>query len=145
MPLRNTRMIPPRWQEHHSTVVLGGMTARVRLSHPARLGTRNPVTGRTPTLPPTIYYEGPARLQNRSALADAGSSAAREVSVGNYLLAVPVDVGSEPLIADLCDVLDSPDPLEVGLRLQLVDIPTASIILQRNLGADLRKPTPRGG
>jgi hypothetical protein len=145
MPLVNTRMIPPRWQEHHARVVLGGMTAWVRLSHPAGLGTRDAVTGRTPTLPPTRYYEGPARLQTRGALTDAASTAAREVSVGDYLLGVPIDVGSEPRIADLCDVLDSPDPLEVGMRLYLVDVPTASIILQRNLGADLHMPTPRGG
>jgi hypothetical protein len=145
MPLRNTRMIPRRWQGHFAGAVVEGMQARVRLSHPASLGTRNAATGRTPQLPARAYYEGPARLQVKGALVATGGENGRELSGAGYLLAVPIDVGDEPRLADLCDVLESPDPLQVGLRLYLTDVPTATEILQRNLGADLHAPTPRGG
>jgi hypothetical protein len=145
MPLKNTRLIPPGWQEHHAPVVLGGMEAWVRLSRPAGVGAHNPVTGASPRIPMRTYYEGPARIQTRGSLTLAAVEAGRELTTGNYLLAVPIDVGDEPRVGDLCDVLRSPDPLQVGIRLHLVDIPTASIILQRNLGADLFVPAPRGG
>lgn len=145
MPLRNTQVIPRRWQAHHATTVVAGMQARVRLSHPAGLGTRNPATGQTPQTEPRAYYEGPARLQVRSASTPPGGDTGRELTVAPYLLAVPIDVGDEPRLADLCDVLESPDPLQVGLRLYVTDVPTATEILQRNLGADLHAPAPRGG
>lgn len=145
MPLANTRMIPPGWQGHFAGAVEGGMQARVRLSHPAGLGTRNPVTGKTPQIPPRAYYEGPARIQVHSPQAPIAGTAGRELSTSAYLLAVPIDVGGEPAVGDLCDVLESPDPLQAGLRLYVTDVPTATEILQRNLGADLHAPAPRGG
>lgn len=145
MPLPNTQMIPRGWQEHFAGAVVGGMQARVRLSHPASLGTRNATTGVTPQLPARTYYEGPARLQVHSGLSPAGGAGGREIVTAPYLLAVPIDVGDEPRLADLCDVLASPDPLQVGLRLYVTDVPTATEILQRNLGADLHAPAPRGG
>lgn len=145
MPLKNTRPIPDGWQAHHAGAVAGGMTARVRLSHPAGLGERDTTTGKTAETPPRTYYEGPARVQAQTPAAPAGSSAGREVATAGYLVAVPIDVGDEPRLADLVDVLASPDPLEVGLRLYVTNVPTASVILQRGLGADLHPPTPRGG
>lgn len=145
MPLRNTRVIPHGWQGHHGAAVEQGMQARVRLSHPAGLGARDPLTGATPQIPPRVYYEGPARVQVKSALAPASGTAGRELTNAPYLLAVPIDVGDEPRLADLCDVLESPDPLQAGLRLYVTDVPTATEILQRNLGADLHAPAPRGG
>lgn len=146
MPLRNSRIIHPRWRRHYEPAVLGTMTARVRLSKPERLGTRDPVTGKTPTLPPVPYYEGPARLQARGGASPAGSTAAREVDTAPYLVGVPVDLGGAvPERGDLVDVLDGDDPLLPGQRLYVTEVPTASVVLQRNLGADLHPPTtPRG-
>jgi hypothetical protein len=145
VPLKNTQMIPIGWQDHHAGAVVGGMQARVRLSHPAGLGTRDPVTGRTPQTPARTYYEGPGRVQVRSGLTPAAGDQGREQAVAPYLVAVPIDVGAEPHIGDLVDVLESPDPLQVGRRLYVTDVPTATEILQRNLGADVRAPVPRGG
>ncbi len=121
------------------------MQARVRLSHPASLGTRNTTSGATPQIPARTYYEGPARIQVKAPLAPIAGTAGRELAGAGYLLAVPIDVGDEPAVGDLCDVLASPDPLQAGLRLYVTDVPTATEILQRNLGADLHAPAPRGG
>lgn len=143
-PLPHTRMIHPRWQDTNARTALGGMQARVRLSHPETLGTRNTTSGKTPVLPEQVYYEGPARLQVRGALSPAGGETNRRLVQGSYLLAVPVDVGDVPRVGDLVDVVCSPDPLQDGLRLHLVDVPTATQVLQRNLGADLYRPAVRG-
>lgn len=156
MPLPNTRVIHPLWRERHTPTVLGTMTARLRLSKPGRLGTHDPVSGKTPTLPPASYYEGPGRLQNLGGANPADSPAERKVTTAPYLVAVPVDlaaaatavvelIGEVPEEGDLVDVLAADDPLLVGVRLYVTEIPTASIVLQRNLGADSRQPTtPRG-
>lgn len=140
MPLRHTRVIHPRWQGHYARAVQGGMTARLRLSKPARLGTRDPVSGATPELPPQPYYEGPGRVQSQGGGTPAETE--RRVTVGPYLVAVPVDLGGwEPEIGDLVDVLDTDDPLLLGERLYVTQVPAASIVLQRNLGADRQQPT----
>lgn len=156
MPLPNTRIIHPRWRPFNEPAVLGTMRSRVRLSKPARLGERDPVSGRTPTLPPAPYYQGPARIQARGGAGPAGSLAEREVTAAPYLVAVPVDLTGEanelvdvveavPERGDLVDVLDADDPLLPGGRLYVTEVPTADLILQRNLGCDLHRPTTPGG
>ncbi|MFI7608811.1 DUF6093 family protein [Micromonospora sp. NPDC049366] len=155
MPLRNTRFIHPRWRPHHEPAVLGTMTARLRLSKPGRLGVRDPVTGATPKLPPQRYYEGPGRVQSQGGTSPAGSTGERDLSTAAYLVAVPVDLvdasvvpvpaGVLPELGDLVDVLDADDPLLAGVRLYVTAAPGASIVLQRNLGADLHPPTTPGG
>lgn len=132
------------------------MTARVRLSKPGRLGVRDPVTGATPVLPAARYYEGRGRVQARGGATPAGSTADREVTSGPYLVAVPIDlaaaadvlvdlVDAVPEIGDVVDVLDADDPLLIGQRLYVTEVPTASIVLQRNLGCDIHQPTMPGG
>jgi hypothetical protein len=147
VPLRNTRVIHPRWRERHEPAVLGGMTARVRLSKPATLGVRNATTGATATVPAARYYQGPGRVQARGGAGNAGSLAEREVDTAPYLVAVPIDLpgGVLPERGDLVDVLDADDPALVGARLYVTEVPTASIVLQRNLGCDLHPPTTPGG
>lgn len=155
VPLRNTRIIHPRWMEHETPAVLGTMTALVRLSKPAQLGTRDPASGATPTLPPQAYYEGPGRVQARGGAAPATNAGERLITTAPYLVAVPVDLAAAatapveltdvPELGDLVDVLAADDPLLVGARLYVTEVPTASIVLQRNLGCDLNRPTtPRG-
>src|SRR5690606_41617654 len=67
----------------------------------------------------------------------------RSTSAG-YLVAVPLPSAVDPLPGDLVDVLTADDPLlpVVFRRLVVVDIPTASLILQRVLLCDLYQPTP---
>lgn len=139
-------MIHQRWRPHHEAAVTGGMTAVVRLSKPATLGARNPTTGATATVPPGRYYQGPGRVQARGGAGAAGSLAEREVDTAAYLVAVPVDLpgGVLPERGDLVDVLACDDPALVGGRLYVTEVPTASIILQRNLGCDLHPPTTPG-
>jgi len=146
VPLSNTRIIHPRWRPHHEPAVHGTMTARVRLSKPAALGTRNTTTGATPLLAETRYYEGPGRVQTQGGGSPSESLADREVDTAPYLVAVPVDLdGATPERGDLVDVLEADDPLLVGTRLYVTTVPKATVILQRNLGCDDHQPTTPGG
>lgn len=143
VPLPNTRMIHPGFRQHHAGVVAGGMTATVRLSRPPTLGVRDADTGQTPQLPAVPYYTGCARVQSRGPATASGGAADRTVAVGDYLVAVPVDLGGEaPALDDLVDVLACPDdPALAGARLYVVSLPMASIIIQRSLGCDLHQST----
>ncbi|HEX8347514.1 MAG TPA: hypothetical protein VF657_22690, partial [Actinoplanes sp.] len=63
MPLPNTRVIHPRFLQHHAASVAGGMTARVRLRRPDTVEVRDVETGRTGFESVAAYYDGPARVQ----------------------------------------------------------------------------------
>lgn len=140
-PLRNTKIIPANFVEHHAAWVLATMTAEIRLSRPGRLGERNTTTGKTPVLPQASYYHGPGRAQIRGA-SSPRDSADRLVTVGNYLIVVPVAAGVTPRLNDRVEVIVCYDDEQLtGLDLVVVDVPMASIILQRNLGADLQTAT----
>lgn len=140
MPLQGHRPIHPLFYTQNAAAARAGMTATVRLSHPGALTTRNDTSGVTAPASPTVYYEGPARVQARGPGTPA-DAAGRQVTVGDYLLAVPVEAGDTRL-DDLGQVLASPDdPLLVGKVLIVRQVPLASVVLQRNLGADLQTPT----
>ncbi len=140
MPFKNTTGIPRGLVEHLDGAVKAGMTCWVRLSHPGGLMVRDDVAGVTRPSLPVPYYEGPARIQSRAG-ASPTDAAARMVTVGDYLFAVPVDAGV-PLLNDLGDVLESPDDLMlIGRTLIVAQVPMASIVLQRNLGANLQTAT----
>ncbi|HEX8343499.1 MAG TPA: DUF6093 family protein, partial [Actinoplanes sp.] len=66
----------------------------------------------------------------------------QRIATGSYLVAVPIGAGV-PEHDDLVDVYECPDdPVAVGLTLHVVDIPTASIVLQRNLRCEVHTPAP---
>jgi len=144
VPLPRHHVIHPYWWVRQQRTVVGTMTATVKLSHPGRLGERDPVSGHTPMLPPEVYYEGPARIQARNPATSVASLDGRELTSAGYLVAVPLPSAVDPLPGDLVDVLTADDPLlpVVFRRLVVVDIPTASLILQRVLLCDLYQPTP---
>lgn len=145
MPLQGHRIIHPQFTTWTAPTVLAMMPSRVRLWRPGGMGPQDPDSGRTPVLDPVAYYEGPGRIQARGAMR-IGSSGDRTPAIGNFLVAVPVEAGDTQL-QDLVEVLQSWDPLLVapGERLVVVDVPTADIILQRNLGCDRQTDSNRRG
>lgn len=141
--LPGTHVVHPRMGTHLAASVAGGMTSTVRLRHPDQVGTRNSVTGKTTFAATAAYYDGPARVQTRGG-ASPTDQADRQVTIGDYLVAVPTDAGA-PQLADLVEVVESPDPQLVGAVLIVRDVGRADILLQRNLGCDLHQATtPRG-
>lgn len=142
-PLPNTRVVHPRMLAHLAPAVAGGMRSTVRMRNPDQVGVRDSVTGKTTYTPAVPYYEGVGRVQGRGG-ANPADQADRQITVGDYLVAVPVDAGA-PQLGDLVDVVDSPDdPALTGLVLVVREVGRADITLQRNLGCDLQTPTTGG-
>jgi hypothetical protein len=133
MPLPNAQAVPGGLPARLAPAVARGMTARVRLRHPDQVPVRDPVTGKTSFTPAPPYYDGPARVQAHGGGPPAATPADRHVGSGGYLVAVPHTV-IEARPYDLVEVVaDGQDPALAGLLLVVDDVPTASLILQRNL------------
>lgn len=133
MPFPNTRLIPPGLPDQHAAAVLASMTARVRLRPPEQVQTRNDTTGKTTFVPAPAYYDGPARVQAHGGTGLAVAPSDRQVASGSYLVAVPHTV-TQARPGHLCEVVDAEqDPGLAGLVLVVDEVPTATVILQRNL------------
>lgn len=131
MPLPTHKLIPNGLAEMFAPTVLATMTATVDIRHPNKEQVRNPVAGRTAFADQAPFYTGAARVQ-----AQGG---------GAYLVAVPHTV-TEAREHDVVRVTaGGDDPGMAPLVLLVVDVPTATIILQRNLRCEVYKPPRPGG
>ncbi|GGM27133.1 hypothetical protein GCM10011608_09900 [Micromonospora sonchi] len=142
MPLPNSRLIHPRFEEHHRPTVEASMTVEVRLSRPAVGGVRDKTTGVTSFDGETPLWQGQAALRAN----DGGSptvQADRVVALGGYLLRLPADAPA-PQVRDVVDVLgEVSDPSLVGARLRVVDVPRNGLSWQRTVGCDIEQPINR--
>lgn len=145
-PFTNTRSIPRDLSEWFAPQISDRMLSRVRLWRPGGLGVQDPTSGKTPKLAPVSYYEGPARIQARGPVQPATGGSERPVAVGDFLVAVPVSAG-EPQLKDTVEILASEDQMLVsaGTVLLVVNVPTADVILERDLGCDRQSNTNRRG
>lgn len=150
--LPNMRIIDPRFQVVHQTMIRGTMRSTIRVIRLAdQQGTRDPAAGRTTFATPYIVHDGPGRIQARGGGATARgpggaaeSVAGRVVAVGSYLVAIPSDTES-PVVGDTVKIIQCPDDRSLeGRTLSVVDVPHSDIAWQRNLGCDLIESTPRG-
>ncbi|MBM0237735.1 hypothetical protein JNW88_12210 [Micromonospora sp. ATA32] len=143
MPLPNTRVIHPRFEQHHRPVTESAMTTTGRLLRPDETGTRDPVSGRTTFAEPALVWEGSARLRANTGTPTV--QADRIVTVGGYLLVLPADT-PVPHVRDVWEVGDCDgDPSLAGARLRVVDVPRSGLSWQRNIGCDIEEPTNRRG
>ena len=55
MPLASTRVVHPRWAEHHAPTVEGAMGCQVQISHGGTPGTWTPQGGAVPGTPSTPW------------------------------------------------------------------------------------------
>lgn len=144
MPFPHTRAIPPDLAGYFADTVTGGMTATVDIRHPDDVQVRDPETGRTGFVEATPFYDGCARVQGSGTGPASETPAGRQLATGSYLIAVPHTV-TEARIGDLVRVhCGADDPAADGLVLQVVDIPKASIILQRSLRCELPQKAQKG-
>ncbi|QKW15378.1 DUF6093 family protein [Verrucosispora sp. NA02020] len=142
MPLPNSPLIHPKFEQHHRPVVEGSMTVLVRLSRPREGGVRDKTTGVTTFATDEPIWEGHASL--RANLTGGPTvQADRVVAIGAYLLRVPA--GAPALrVRDVVDVRgDVSDPSLVGVRLRVVDVPRSGLSWQRVAGCDIEQPINR--
>lgn len=144
MPFPNTRAVPPDLADYFAGTVTGGMTATVDIRHPDGPQVRDPAAGRTGFTASVPFYTGCARVQGSGTGPSSETPAGRQLATGSYLIAVPHTV-DQARIGDLVRVhAGADDPAANGLDLVVVDIPKASIILQRNLRCELPEKTQKG-
>jgi len=144
MPFPHTRAIPPDLAGYFAETVTGGMGAVVDISHPVA-GVRDPAAGRTVfgELSP-FYGPGCARVQGSATGPAVEAPSGKQTATGSYLVAVPHTV-VEARIGDIVRVHSgADDPALNGVWLQVVDIPKATITLQRNLRCELYEKAQKG-
>lgn len=143
-PFPHTRSIPRGIADYLAPTVTGGMTATVDIRHPDQPGTRDPDSGRTAFAVADPFYAGCARVQGSGTGPAGETPSGKQQAAGSYLIGVPHTV-TEARIGDLVRVHDgADDPAANGLVLVVVDIPKASIILQRSLRCSLPEKAQKG-
>lgn len=144
MPFEHTRQIPAGLAERHAPVIAGRMTATVDVRHPDQQGTRDPVSGRTAFAKQAPFYDGCARVQAQGTGPAGEGGSGQYRATGGYLVAVPHHV-TEARIGDVVRVRDGgDDPALAGLVLVVVEVPAATVILQRDLRCELYEKAQKG-
>jgi len=137
MPLPGTRVIHPRFQEHHQPTVRGQMTAACRVTRPSPTPTGwDDEAGRSIYPEPMLIYEGMCRAQ-RQVDGEQVTVADRTTTVTRVVVTVPFDAATFA-VNDVVEMTKCHDDVDlVGLRLKVRDIRHASIAWQRDLVCDL--------
>lgn len=133
MPLAGpgSRVIPPRWSEHHRPTATATMTGECVITRTTGGGTTDDDGTWTPAQPTTIYA-GPCRftaLPQDEHIADVG--AAQETR-RRYQVSVRYDA-PEIAIGDIVTMTLAADPGLVGQEVRVVDITYGSEQWQRDL------------
>lgn len=132
-PFPTTRVIHPRWSEHHQPVAEGGMTAQIEFTKPGTgSGTRNDADGSyTPPTRPVVWA-GRCRVQadfrpRPQDLAD------QSTSVQRYLVAIPASATGVKYAHQGRITKCDNDPASVGRVLFVESITIASERFERDL------------
>lgn len=143
MPLPNTRLIHPRFEDHHRPVAAGQMTGTCRIERPSTdPPTWDDTAGRDVQAPPTLLYDGPCRYQY---LSPAGQPivADAETPLADVRITVPVPA-VEYQDNDLVTMTASTKNPDIADRkLTVTAVSGSSISWQRDLTCQLRQPTTR--
>ncbi|WP_433460696.1 DUF6093 family protein [Micromonospora sp. CA-248212] len=142
MPLPNTRLIHPRFEEHHRPVAERQATAECRVERPAQQALWDDQAGKNVYPPPELLYEGPCRYQYLSA---AGQPVVADTTTPLADVRITLPVGSVVYQANdqvtLTATATNPDL--VGRGLSVTAVSGSSISWQRDLTCQLRQPTTR--
>lgn len=146
--LRNSRVIPARFESHHRPVAEQTMTAEVQVRrHTAAGATFNTTTGRSTYADPETIYEGPARLQRPMQGETPRQIGDRQVIVRQVIVSLPASV-AEVRVGDEVRVTayrytDGGDRHLIGRPLWVHDIRPGSVLWQRDLTCLDAPPTAR--
>lgn len=138
MPLPGTRVIHPRWSEHHRPTATSAMTAACEITRAATTG--QPATTAadgtwTPPSARTTVYTGPCRVVPETSDEQRLTTEERQVTRRRYAVMVTWDSG-EFHIGDQVKVTEAADPQLAGKAFRVVDVTYGSEQWQRNLLAE---------
>ncbi|MGI5155821.1 DUF6093 family protein [Microbispora sp. CA-102843] len=120
MPLPGTRVIHPKFSEHHRPVATGSQNATCHITRAGGGGTTGPDGTWTPDTPLTVYT-GPARVSPRPTDQRRVVSGDRRVVLREYVVAIRWD--AEQIQVDDVVVMDTADdPRLPGIGLRVVDV-----------------------
>ena len=143
MPLPNTRMIHPLFEQHHRPTANEQMTAECRIERPSsEPASWDDTTGRHTYPQPTVLYEGECRWQYQL---DAGQTVVADRTIPAAVVRIVVPVAAEPYQAnDLVTLTASEhNPDIVGRTLTVQAVNGSSVSWQRDLNCQMRQPTTR--
>lgn len=87
-PLASTRVMHPRWSEHHAPVTEGTMNATCEITHGSTGGGWSSTTGPTPGTP-TVTYTGRCRVAYESTQPRDTDAADQAVTIRTVNIALP--------------------------------------------------------
>jgi hypothetical protein len=135
MPLENSHLIHPRWEEHFRPTADRQLTAECVLRRPAGPGVFDEAAGATVYPDPTVLYTGTARLQASSRLDSQEKVGDRQVTIHRYQVALPIAV-ADVAENDQLLITECSDAALLGHVMRVVDVPGGSLMWQRNLVAE---------
>jgi hypothetical protein len=142
MPRPGTRLIPDQWEAHHRPTADGQMTGECEITRPSDQGTFDESAGRTVYPLPAVLYAGPMRLQ---ALAQADATPQvgdAQATLRRYRASLPAcETGFR--VNDQLRVTGLTDTGMVGRVLRIVDVPSGSLLWQRDLICEDTTPATR--
>lgn len=135
MPRPGTPMIHPRFAEHLQPTAELAMQATITIRRPGTAaGTFNAATGKTTPPTSTLIWTGPARVQP---LVNAASRpidfGGQQISLHRYQVSTPADIPQVAVDDQITVDGGADDPELAGQTLRVIDVPYASVLLQRDL------------
>ncbi len=131
MPLSNTRVIHPRWSEHHRPTAEGTMLATCEITRLSSGGVTQPDGSWIPSVR-VLIYSGPFRMvRTGSSGEDHPISGDRRLTTHTY--EVQIKASAEEILTG--DVLTATggEPQVIGRRLRVESVRTATEEWSRNL------------
>lgn len=137
MPLPGTKILHPRWSEHHRPTATASMDAECIITRPTGTGTTDSAGTYTPATG-TPIYTGVCRVVPMTRPPRVAVVGENQETHRHYQVGVRFDA-PEILIDDLVAITVSADPRLGGKKLRVVDITYSSEQWQRNLICDERE------
>jgi hypothetical protein len=120
MPLPGSRVIHPRFSEHHRPTATSAMAATVTITRPTGGGTTGP-DGTWTSAAATAVYAGPARISPRPTDQRHIVVGERRIVLRDYVVAVRWDAAQVD-VDDLVTVGTADDPRLPGTALRVKDV-----------------------
>lgn len=142
MPLRATRIIHHRFEEHHRPGVATQFTATCRITNPPAGGVFNETTGSTVYPDPELVYDGPCKLVRSSDPVGSRTVGDRKVQIAEYVLSLPKDAADVAIpVNAVVTMTGAPQNADlVGQVLTVTNPRFGSITWQRDIVCELQPP-----
>lgn len=139
MPLAGpgSRVIPPRWSEHHQATATATMTGECVITRQSDDGTTNDDGTWTPG-PSTTIYTGPCRVIARTTDERIKVVGEEQETYRRYQVSIRHDA-PDIVVGDLVNVTLAVDPGLVGKQFRVADIVYGTEQWQRDLICDERE------